>query len=272
MADINNVVNLMDRFSIDEGVQPLMDLITQIMSLPEENLSDDTIDVIGGMITGAFTPKVREDAIENVKKGFEEEGYTRAIAKETIEAIKDEIARAIDDLHPSEYKNQLLAIIFKSFFEIFDEAVERFHSYDITLPVKVSDGGQIPTYAHESDACADIYASQDMTIPAHSLSNKVPTGLRIALPEGWVAKIAPRSSIGAKTGLRLSNSIGIIDADYRGEIGILYDNISDSDYEIKAGDRIAQIWVERVERFKPVTVDILPATERGEGGFGSSGK
>ena len=75
-----------------------------------------------------------------------------------------------------------------------------------------------------------------------------------------------------KTGLRLSNSIGIIDADYRGEIGVIYDNISDSDYTIKAGDRIAQMWVERVERFKPVIVDTLPTTERGDGGFGSTGK
>ena len=95
--------------------------------------------------------------------------------------------------------------------------------------------------------------------------------MHIALPENWVMMIDPRSSIGLKSGLRLSNSIGIIDEDYRGEIGILYDNLSDSDYEIKAGDRIAQCWVQPVYRFKPVEVVTLPETERGEGGFGSTG-
>jgi dUTP pyrophosphatase len=104
------------------------------------------------------------------------------------------------------------------------------------------------------------------------LSNVIPTGLQIALPKGWVAKIVPRSSIGMKTGLRLSNSVGVIDADYRGEIGVLYDNFSDSDYEIKAGDRIAQMWVEPVYNFKPIEVSNLPDTERGSGGFGSTGK
>ena len=114
--------------------------------------------------------------------------------------------------------------------------------------------------------------SEDMVIPAHSLSNKVHTGVRIALPENWVFFLDPRSSIGAKTGLRLSNSLGVIDEEYRGEVIVLYDNISDSDYEIKAGDRIAQGWPQPVYRFKAVVVDSLPDTERGEGGFGSTGK
>jgi dUTP pyrophosphatase len=100
----------------------------------------------------------------------------------------------------------------------------------------------------------------------------IPTGLYIELPSGTEAQIRPRSGLAFKNGITVLNSPGTIDADYRGEIGVIYDNISDSDYTIKAGDRIAQIWVERVERFKPVPVDVLPTTERGEGGFGSTGK
>lgn len=269
MADFMNIA---DGLADNENARPLLDIIEQIMALPEENLNDTTIDVISGMMRGALTPKIKEESIKSVIQSFEDENLSRAQALEIITQSKSAIEEAIGELKPSPNKRALLDAAFDFFYEVFDEAFEKYHSYAFELPIKLEDGGQAPTYAHDTDACADIYASKDTTIPAHSRSTKVPTGLRIALPEGWVAKIAPRSSIGAKTGLRLSNSIGIIDADYRGEIGVLYDNISDSDYEIKAGDRIAQVWIERVERFKPVIVDILPATERGSGGFGSTGK
>ena len=269
MADFMNIA---DGLADNENARPLLEVIEQIMSIPEDSLNDTTIDVISGMIRGALTPKIKEESVKSVIQGFEDENLSRSQAEEIVAQSKNAIKDAINELEPSPNKRALLDAAFDFFYEVFDEAFEKYHSYAFELPIKLEDGGQMPTYAHDTDACADVYASKDMVIPAHSLSNKVPTGLRIALPEGWVAKIAPRSSIGAKTGLRLSNSIGIIDADYRGEIGVLYDNISDSDYEIKAGDRIAQVWVERVERFKPVLVDILPATERGDGGFGSTGK
>lgn len=255
-----------------ENIQPLMDVIEQIMGIPEENLTSENTEVISGMIMGAFTPKMREDAISEMIRGFERQNLNRKEARELVEKSRAEIESGIDGLQPSAHKRAILDSIFDFFYDIFDKALEKYHGYAFELPVTIEKEEYLPSYAHDTDACADVYASQTITIPAHSLGTKVPTGLRIALPEGWVAKIAPRSSIGAKTGLRLSNSIGIIDQDYRGEIGILYDNISDSDYTIEAGSRIAQIWVEPVYRFKPVAVDILPATERGEGGFGSSGK
>ena len=264
MADFMNIA---DGLIANEDSRQILDVIEQIMSIPEESLNETSTEVIAGMISGALTPRIREASIKSVIEGFEDENFSRAQAEKVVKENKEAIKGAIDEINPSPNKRALLDATFDFFYDVFDEAFARYHSFAFELPIKLEDGGQAPTYAHDTDACADVYAS-----PAHSLSNKVPTGLRIALPEGWVAKIAPRSSIGAKTGLRLSNSIGIIDADYRGEIIVLYDNISDSDYEIKAGDRIAQMWVERVERFKPVTVDILPATERGDGGFGSTGK
>lgn len=269
---MTNFMDIADGLSVEEQARPLLDMIEQIMIIPEENLNEDSIEIISGMIKGALTPRIKETSIKDVIKGFEDDNLSRAQAAKFIEQNKNAIQEAINELNPSPNKRAILDATFDFFYEVFDEAFARYHSYAFELPIKIENEKYIPTYAHETDACADIYASQETVIPAHTLSVKVPTGLRIALPEGWVAKIAPRSSIGMKTGLRLSNSIGIIDADYRGEIGVIYDNISDSDYTIKAGDRIAQIWVERVERFKPVIVDILPATERGEGGFGSTGK
>ena len=264
--------NFKDIMPVDGNLQPIMDAIEQIMAIPEKNLTDDNIEVMIGMITGAFTDKIRNASIDEMVKTFEQEGLTRAAAAEHIESSKIGIKEALDELDPSPHKRQIFDGIFSIFYEIFDAALAKYHTYDIELPIKLEAGAHAPTYAHETDACADLYASQDIVIPAHSTSNMVHTGLRIALPESWVLKLEPRSSIGSKSGLRLSNSMGIIDADYRGEICILYDNISDSDYEIKAGDRIAQCWIERVYRFKSVVVDILPASERGEGGFGSTGK
>lgn len=269
MADLKNITS---GFTMNEEAQPLIDVIEQIMSIPEDSLNETTIEVMAGMIKGALTPRIKEESINSVLQGFENKNLTRAQAEALVIKSKNEITKAIDELKPSPNKRALLDAVFDFFYEIFDKAFEKYHNYTFKLPIKLDNGGKMPTYAHDTDACADIYAAKDTTIPAHSISTIVPTGLRIALPEGWVAKIVPRSSIGMKTGLRLSNSVGVIDSDYRGEIGVLYDNISDSDYEIKAGDRIAQMWVERVERFKPVEVVELPETERGDGGFGSTGK
>lgn len=265
-------LNFVDNMAAIENIQPLIELIENIMSIPEENLTEDNIDIISGMIMGAFTPKMREDAINDMINNFEAQHLSHKEAQELIEQSQNGIQEGLDELEASAHKRAILDAVFDFFYDVFEKALERYHGFAFELPVKLEGEGQLPTYAHKTDACADVYASAEITIPAHSLSTKVPTGLRIALPEGWVAKIAPRSSIGAKTGLRLSNSIGIIDADYRGEIGVLYDNFSDSDYTIHIGDRIAQIWIERVERFKPVAVNNLPATDRGEGGFGSTGK
>jgi dUTP pyrophosphatase len=269
---MDKIDTIMSTFPEYETIKPLMELIEQVMSIPEETLTDDSIDIVSGMIKGAFTPKIKEDSINELLNEFKKSHLSTKEVSTLISDGKKAITELVDELKPSTHKRAILNSIFDFIFEIYDIVEDKYNKYDIELNMKLDEGAQLPTYAHETDACADIYALKDTTIPAHSLSTKVSTGLRIALPEGWVAKIAPRSSIGMKTGLRLSNSIGIIDADYRGEIGVLYDNFSDSDYEIKAGDRIAQIWIEPVHRFKPVKVDILPTTERGENGFGSSGK
>ena len=111
-----------------------------------------------------------------------------------------------------------------------------------------------------TDAAADLYAADTVTLAPHSTSNMIRTGVHIALPEGWMAMIFPRSSIGAKTGLRLSNSCGIIDSEYRGPLGVLYDNISDSEYTINAGDRIAQLLVMPNYHFRAKVVDTLDET------------
>ena len=99
----------------------------------------------------------------------------------------------------------------------------------------------------------------------------IPTGLRIALPEGFEAQIRPRSGLALKKGITLLNTPGTIDADYRGEIGIIVANLSTEPFTVADGDRIAQMVIARYERAEWHAVTELNATERGEGGFGHSG-
>lgn len=251
---------------------PFLDVIEQIISIPDEQLTPESIDIVAGMIKGAFTDKVIEEAIDASVRNFREQNASKSQVADLTTSLKQGFTDLIDEIKPTEEKKILLKTIFEVFTDIADQVQERFLQYDLVLPVKIEGNGQLPTYAHFTDAAADIYASEDTNVPAHSMATKIPTGLYIALPEHWVAYVIPRSSIGSKTPLRLSNSVGCIDADYRGEIGVLYDNISDSDYQIHAGERIAQLIVMPCYHFNARKVDILPATERGEGGFGSTGK
>lgn len=271
MADenMNEVIDLMNQ---DNNLKPLVDIIERIMALDTDQLTEDTIDVIGGMLTGAFTDTIKNSGAEGILRNFYTEGLSRAEATQSVKNAHESFDNILSDLKAPALKEQLLRKVFDEFCSMFDMALERYLTNDITLPMKVESDKLIPTYAHPTDAAADLYAKETITLAAHSLSNKINTGVNIALPENWMAIIVPRSSIGAKTGLRLSNSVGIIDSSYRGELGILYDNISDSDYTINAGDRIAQLLVFPSYTFKPQVVDILPASDRQDGGFGSTGK
>ena len=271
-TNFNNLANLADITADNEQLKPFMEIIQSIMELSDENLTPVAIESIQGMLKGGLTPALRQQSAEQIIANYKNNNATRGEVKNEIAALKTTIEDIIAELKPSKEKEMLLRSVFNIFYEIFDEVENRYNNYDIELPMTLKGDAQVPSYAHDTDAAADLYAAETVVVPAHSLGNKISTGVNIALPEGWVAYIVPRSSIGSKTPLRLSNSIGVIDAGYRGELGILYDNISDSDYTINTGDRIAQLIVMPCYHFKAEVVDILPTSERGEGGFGSSGK
>ncbi len=258
--------------TVDVLENTMSEMIEQIMSIPDDTLTNENLEMVKGMFRGAFTPAMREKCIKDIIEQFELDNMSKSAAKEFADSIHLSLAELLEAIAPSKEKAQLLTMIFDIFTELTDAAVEQYRNFTLTIPMKIGENGHIPTYAHETDAAADIYSAETITIPAHSISNFVKTEMRFALPEGWVAHIAPRSSIGANTPLRLSNELGIIDSEYRGEVKILFDNISDSDYTINKGDRIAQMWIEPVYKFKPQLVDILGATVRAEGGFGSTGQ
>lgn len=128
-----------------------------------------------------------------------------------------------------------------------------------------------PVYAKPGDAGADLRSTVDAVVAARSRL-LVPTGVSIALPNGYVGLVHPRSGLAAKHGITVLNTPGTIDAGYRGEIMVILYNSSDVDFSISIGDRIAQLLIQTVEKAKFVAVEALPDSDRGQTGFGSSGR
>jgi dUTP pyrophosphatase len=118
----------------------------------------------------------------------------------------------------------------------------------------------------------DLRANLDEPVTLHPLERRlIPTGLHIALPEGYEAQVRPRSGLALKHGLTVLNTPGTIDADYRGEIGVVLINLSQQDFVVNDGERIAQMVIAQHEQADFVMVEKLDQTERGEGGYGHTG-
>ena len=130
----------------------------------------------------------------------------------------------------------------------------------------------LPAYATVQSAGMDLRANIDEPIVSKPLERRlIPTGLHIALPAGYEAQVRPRSGLALKKGITVLNSPGTIDADYRGEVGVLLINLSQEDFVVNDGERIAQMVIARHEQAEFVEVDVLNETERGEGGYGHTG-
>ena len=130
----------------------------------------------------------------------------------------------------------------------------------------------LPSYARPGDAGLDLCARADALVPARGGRVLVPTGIAVAIPEGWVGLVVPRSGLALRHGVALANTPGVIDSGYRGELQAIVLNLDpESDYQVRRGDRIAQLLVQRVERVTWNVVDELRGEDRG-GGFGHSGR
>jgi len=145
----------------------------------------------------------------------------------------------------------------------------------ITLKIKRLPGGEgmpLPRYHSEHAAGMDLMAAvnEDVVLKPGGRA-LVPTGLAIELPEGFEAQVRPRSGLALKHGIALANSPGTIDADYRGEVGVILINHGDRDFTVRRGDRIAQMVIGRVVHAEPFEVEVLGETGRSGGGFGHTG-
>jgi dUTP pyrophosphatase len=143
---------------------------------------------------------------------------------------------------------------------------------DLTIEVlRLDPDLPLPAYAHPGDAGADLVTTVDVTL-APGERALVPTGVAIALPDGYVALVHPRSGLAARHGVSIVNTPGTVDAGYRGEVKVLLVNLDPREpVELRRGDRVAQLVVQRVERAAFVEVDRLPDSLRGSGGYGSTG-
>jgi dUTP pyrophosphatase len=142
------------------------------------------------------------------------------------------------------------------------------------IQVKVVNKGHqpLPAYATPQSAGMDLRANIDEPITLRPMERRlIPTGLHIALPAGYEAQVRPRSGLALKHGITVLNTPGTIDADYRGEVGVLLINLSQEDFVIEDGERIAQMVIARHEQGEFVVVEELDETERGAGGYGHTG-
>lgn len=142
------------------------------------------------------------------------------------------------------------------------------------VKIKIVNRGsqQLPAYATPESAGMDLRANVAEPVVLRPLERRIiPTGLYIALPPGYEAQVRPRSGLAFKHGITVLNSPGTIDSDYRGELGVLLVNLSNEDFTIQAGERIAQMVIARHEQGEFVEVEELDDTERGAGGYGHTG-
>lgn len=142
------------------------------------------------------------------------------------------------------------------------------------IQIKVVNTGRqpLPQYATPQSAGMDLRADTTEAVTLKPLERRLfPTGLRISLPEGYEAQVRPRSGLALKHGITVLNTPGTIDADYRGEIGVVLVNVSNEPFTIEPGERIAQMVIAKHEQADFVVVEELDATERGEGGYGHTG-
>lgn len=139
----------------------------------------------------------------------------------------------------------------------------------ITL-TKTDKDARIPAYAHPGDAGVDLYSTEEIILNPGE-RKLVPTGIKIAIPEGFEAHIRPKSGLALKHGISLINSPGTVDAGYRGEISVIAINLGQEPYHIEKFSKIAQMVFNKVEQAEFVEVEELDETSRGEGGFGSTG-
>jgi len=143
----------------------------------------------------------------------------------------------------------------------------------LSVPIINESPFDLPAYATISSAGLDLKAVLDAPVSLAPLERKIiGTGLKIALPEGYEAQVRPRSGLAAKHGITVLNAPGTIDADYRGEIGVILVNLSNDSFTIQPGERIAQLVVAQHTQVSWQPTTNLEETDRGEGGFGSTGK
>ena len=260
----------------DKEMESFIQGLTEIINLPDEAINESNWKQVEQAIRAGINPAEKKAGIEEGVRQMRLQGYTREAARAFIQDIDKELQTVMDDfkdLTTNPYKLKIIEAIFTMLGEILNETIDAFLGYDTTVYFElVHPNAKIPTYAHDTDAGADVYAPEDVIIAPGARGQKVDTGFKMAMTPDWYMAVCPRSGLSYKTSLRVSNAPGTIDEGYRDEVGILFDNFSSQDYVIRKGKRMAQLVVAPTYKFKAqLTDDVSQIGENRGGGFGSTG-
>lgn len=255
--------NLKDKIKQMQGEGGPMDQLFQILELPDEQFDAIASEINETFKNAFFAPETKKALLNSLATmpnvDIEKE---RAYVKALIEEIQN-------DGELSTNKKDFLTSIMNQSVELLDSVLKNPREEVEVKITKIHENAVIPTYAHDSDAGADIYAVEDITIKPNS-TEIIPTGIKVEIPLGYEIQIRPRSGLSAKTKLRIANAPGTIDAEYRGEIGVIMTNTGNLSHTINKGDKIAQMVIMPVPMIKWIETEELSETERGEGGYGST--
>lgn len=257
----------------NDGFKSLYEALKNLAELPDETFTEESSQAMMEMLS--FDKyEIREQMVKDFITGFTNDEIPRDRAHELVDAFREEVKKYVEEFGlVNPLKRKVIEHVYDDLANLMDDAAALYAVHaDKAISVKLDDNAVLPVYAHDIDAGADLAANKEVILPPHSLGNAVGTGIYMDIPDGWQMEIRPRSGLSAKTGLRISNAPGTIDAGYKGEIKVLLDNFSDEPYCVHQGDRIAQMVFSPVYRFSCNVVDDIGTSERGTGGFGSTGK
>lgn len=240
--------------------------VLEMLEAPDKQF-DEVYPMLQKALDDAFdNPAVQADMLYQLRSI--EGDFDKAEFNRTIEQLKDEIN---DDSSLSKNKKKLLCSLFVKSGQTSVELKENPRERVKVKVVKLNPDAIIPTYAHPTDCGADVAAVEEITIESGE-TKIIPTGLAVAIPAGYEIQIRPRSGLSLKTGLRIANGVGTIDAEYRGEIGVIITNTGNVPYTITKGMKIAQMAIAPTPMIIWDETEALDETERGNGGFGSTDK
>lgn len=254
--------------------------------LPEDIPGLDGIGALVAMLDLGDTEfeSMKPLLLEELEKGFNNSndkynlafalnssGYSAAELRQTFNQIISEIDTKFENYNESrrDFLKQIFSMLVNSL-----ETGKGLHNRIIRIPMELCHpDAHLPTYAHDGDAGCDVYCLDDYTVEPHQ-TMILPLGFKVAIPHGYEIQMRPRSGMSAKTKIRIANAPGTIDAGYRGEVGVIIDNIGDYPYYITKGQKVAQMVLSEVPVASFYTVDSISSfeSERGSGGYGSSGK
>lgn len=255
--------NLKDKIKQMQGEGGPMDQLFQILELPDEQFDAISSEINETFKNAFFAPETKKALLNSLAT------MPNVDIEKEREYVKTLIEEIQNDGELSANKKDFLTSIMNQSVELLDSVLKNPREEVEVKITKIHENAVIPTYAHDSDAGADIYAVEDITIKPNS-TEIIPTGIKVEIPLGYEIQIRPRSGLSAKTKLRIANAPGTIDAEYRGEIGVIMTNTGNLSHTINKGDKIAQMVIMPVPMIKWIETEELSETERGEGGYGST--